>query len=48
MFIDSKRNARKVIGLLMEANQELKDKKQKEAILAVTDLLDELVVEGRW
>lgn len=49
MFIDSNKNAQKVIGILytivgrnsLTANQE-------KAINAVTDLLDELQVEGRW
>lgn len=48
MFIMTKRDANKVKDLLFKASANLKDKKQVEAIDAVVDLIDELIVEGRW
>lgn len=48
LFIDSNKNAQKAIGELMSIDQSQLTKKQNEAINAVTDLLDELQIEGRW
>ena len=48
MFIDSNKNAEKVVGILYTIDQDKLTKKQNEAINAVTDLLDELQMEGRW
>ena len=48
MYINSNKDAEKVIGLLIDAKASLKDKKQEEAINAACDLIDELVLEGRF
>ena len=48
MFIDSNKNAEKVVGILYTIDENNLTKKQSEAINAITDLLDELQIEGRW
>lgn len=48
MFIDSNKNAQKAVGELTSIDPSKLTKKQNEAINAVTDLLDELQMEGRW
>ena len=48
MNITSKKSADKVMGLLYEVRANTEDKKQVEAIDAATDLIDELLLEGRW
>ena len=46
LYLDNKRDANKAIKVL----HEVKDlpEKQQEALNAVLDLLDELLIEGRW
>lgn len=48
MYITDKKSADKAMGLLWDARTNLKDKKQIEAIDATMDLIDELLIEGRF
>jgi len=48
VFIDSNKSAQKAVGELTSIDPSKLTKKQNEVINAVTDLLDELQIEGRW
>lgn len=48
MFITNTRSANKVKDLLFDVRSNTKDKKQVDAIDAAMDLIDDLLIEGRW